>query len=439
MGVAPETTVVLAIRRSVELLVGMYAVAKAGGVYVPVDPDQPDERNAYIVEAAAPAVVLTTERDEFVAPGENSVPTVLVDSADLSEFSAERVTDADRRAPLRSSNTAYVIFTSGSTGRPKGVAVPHAAIVNQMLWKRDYFGLGADDAVLLKTVATFDLSAWEFWSALVSGGRVVIASADGHRDPAYLNALIGEHGVTTLHVVPSMLEALMIDGDGRLAGSLRRILAIGEALPVATAERVVEHNTARLVNLYGPTEAAVSVTAGEVVDPSGASVSIGVPEWNTRVYVLDERLNPVPVAVPGELYLAGAQLARGYHGRVDLTAERFVASPFESGERLYRTGDLVKWTAQGELDYLSRTDFQVKVRGFRIELGEIESALREQSDIREVAVIAREDERTGSQLVAYVVPESGAALEVAELKTSLGSRLPSYMVPSAFVVLERCR
>ncbi|MFD6895956.1 non-ribosomal peptide synthase/polyketide synthase, partial [Rhodococcus sp. NPDC060086] len=456
MGVGPEATVVLAMRRSVELLVGMYAVAKAGGIYVPVDPDQPDERNAYIFESAAPAVVLTTERDEFVMPGtgagaseatgdgagaseatgDHSVPTVLVDVADLSGFADGPVTDADRRAPLRSSHTAYVIFTSGSTGRPKGVAVPHAAIVNQMLWKRDYFALDADDAVLLKTVATFDLSVWEFWSALVSGGRVVIASRDGHRDPAYLNRLMDEHGVTTLHVVPSMLEALMIDGSGLLPTSLRRILAIGEALPVSTAERVAEHNTARLVNLYGPTEAAVSVTAGEVVEPSGASVPIGGPEWNTRVYVLDERLNPVPTGVPGELYLAGVQLARGYYGRVDLTAERFVASPFGSGERLYRTGDLVKWTAQGELDYLSRTDFQVKVRGFRIELGEIETALREQREVREAAVIAREDERTGAQLVAYVVPESGVRLDMTDVRTVLGERVPSYMVPSAFVVLE---
>ncbi|WP_155738879.1 condensation domain-containing protein, partial [Rhodococcus pyridinivorans] len=183
-GVGPESTVALAMRRSVELLVGMYAVVKAGGVYVPVDPDQPDERNAYILDTAAPVVVLSTERDEFTAPGEKSVPILLLDSLDLSELSAVPVTDTERIAPLRASNTAYVIFTSGSTGRPKGVAVPHAAIVNQLLWKREYFGLGVDDAVLLKTVATFDLSVWEFWSALVSGGRVVIASADGHRDPA---------------------------------------------------------------------------------------------------------------------------------------------------------------------------------------------------------------------------------------------------------------
>ncbi|WP_455901355.1 non-ribosomal peptide synthase/polyketide synthase [Rhodococcus gordoniae] len=435
-GVGPESTVALAMRRSVELLVGMYAVAKAGGAYVPVDPDQPDERNAYILDTAAPVVILSTERDEFTAPGEKSVPTLFLDSLDLSELSAAPVTDTERIAPLRATNTAYVIFTSGSTGRPKGVAVPHAAIVNQLLWKRKHFGLGVDDAVLLKTVATFDLSVWEFWSALVSGGRVVIASADGHRDPAYLNRLLTEQSVTTLHVVPSMLEALMVDADGVLAPSLRHILAIGEALPPATAQRFLTHNRARLVNLYGPTEAAVSVTAGDVTDTSGASVPIGVPEWNTRVYVLDERLHPVPAGVAGELYLAGAQLARGYFGRADLSAERFVASPFGDGERLYRTGDLVRWTRDGQLDYLSRTDFQVKVRGFRIELGEIESALRAMDALRDVAVIAREGERVGTQLVAYVVPADGAQADIESIRSALGARVPSYMVPSAFVTLD---
>src|SRR5690606_4335300 len=346
------------------------------------------------------------------------------------------IVDGERIAPLRASNTAYVIFTSGSTGRPKGVAVPHAAIVNQLLWKREHFGLGADDAVLLKTVATFDLSVWEFWSALVSGGRVVIASADGHRDPAYLNRLLIEQSVTTLHVVPSMLEALMVDADGVLAPSLRHILAIGEALPPTTAQRFLTHNRARLVNLYGPTEAAVSVTAGDVTDISGASVPIGVPEWNTRVYVLDERLHPVPAGVAGELYLAGAQLARAYFDRPDLSAERFVASPFGDGERLYRTGDLVRWTRDGQLDYLSRTDFQVKVRGFRIELGEIESALRAMDALRDVAVIAREDERVGTQLVAYVVPAESGTLDVAAVRSDLATQVPSYMVPSAFVTLD---
>ncbi|EME57977.1 non-ribosomal peptide synthetase, partial [Rhodococcus ruber BKS 20-38] len=225
---------------------GMYAVAKAGGAYVPVDPEQPAERTGYILEVAAPVAVLTTERDGFEVPGEKSVRTLAIDTADLSALSGAPVTDAERRAPLRASNTAYVIFTSGSTGRPKGVAVPHGAVVNQLVWKRAEYALGADDAVLLKTAATFDLSVWEFWSALVSGGRLVIAAPDGHRDPSYLNGLTAEQSVTTLHVVPSMLEALLVEGGGVLAGSLRQVLAIGEALPAATAGRFLARNAARL-------------------------------------------------------------------------------------------------------------------------------------------------------------------------------------------------
>ncbi|WP_148090682.1 amino acid adenylation domain-containing protein, partial [Rhodococcus ruber] len=363
--------------------------------------------------------VLTTGRDGFEVPGEGSVRTLAIDTADLSALSGAPVADAERRAPLRASNTAYVIFTSGSTGRPKGVAVPHGAVVNQLVWKRAEYALGADDAVLLKTAATFDLSVWEFWSALVCGGRVVIAAPDGHRDPGYLNTLMAEQSVTTLHVVPSMLEALLVETGGSLANSLRQVLAIGEALPAATAGRFLAHNAARLDNLYGPTEAAVSVTFHEVDDAAGVSVPIGVPEWNSRVFVLDGRLRPVPVGVPGELYLAGAQLARGYHGRADLTAERFVASPFGAGERLYRTGDLVRWDAAGRLEYVGRTDFQVKVRGFRIELGEIEAALRGLGSIRDVAVIARDDDRGGAQLVAYVVPAGSAEIDAAQLKSSL--------------------
>ncbi|WP_420030026.1 amino acid adenylation domain-containing protein [Rhodococcus ruber] len=435
VGVGPESTVALAMRRSVELLVGMYAVAKAGGAYVPLDPDQPAERTGYVLEVAAPVVVLTTGRDGFEVPGQ-TIPMLSLDTLDLGELSGAPVADAERRAPLRASNTAYVIFTSGSTGRPKGVAVPHGAVVNQLVWKRAEYALGADDAVLLKTAATFDLSVWEFWSALVCGGRVVIAAPDGHRDPGYLNTLMAEQSVTTLHVVPSMLETLLVDGEDRLPASVRRVLAIGEALPAATAGRFLAHNAARLDNLYGPTEAAVSVTFHEVDDAAGVSVPIGVPEWNSRVFVLDGRLRPVPVGVSGELYLAGAQLARGYHGRADLTAERFVASPFGAGERLYRTGDLVRWDAAGRLEYVGRTDFQVKVRGFRIELGEIEAALRGLDDVRDVAVVVRDDDRVGPQVIAYVVPQPGVVLDVADVSTRLGRDLPSYMVPAAFVVLE---
>ncbi|WP_139280021.1 AMP-binding protein, partial [Rhodococcoides yunnanense] len=323
----------------------------------------------------------------------------------------------------------------------------HEAVVNQLVWKRAEFGVGVGDVVLLKTAATFDLSVWEFWSALVSGASVVVASVEGHRDAAYLHELMVAESVTTLHVVPSMLSALLAVSGGVLSGSLVRVLAIGEALPAATAQWFRRGNAGALFNLYGPTEAAVSVTVHEVGAGDVSGVPIGVPEWNTGVLVLDERLHPVPVGVSGELYLAGVQLARGYVGRVDLTAERFVANPFVGvagvgvGSRLYRTGDVVRWGGSGELEYVGRSDFQVKVRGFRIELGEIESALRGLGGVVDVAVVARVDDVAGDQLVAYVVGGVGVdgsrvVLDVGALKVELGAVVPSYMVPSAFVVLD---
>ncbi|MGB6071296.1 MAG: amino acid adenylation domain-containing protein, partial [Rhodococcus sp. (in: high G+C Gram-positive bacteria)] len=437
-GVGPQVTVALAIRRSVELLVAMYAVTKAGGAYVPIDPDQPAERNTYILEVAAPALVLGTTGVDIDT---GTVPVVSVDTDDRLHRSSAvvsdaPVTDAERTSPLRATNTAYVIFTSGSTGRPKGVAVSHRAIVNQLLWQSEHYGLDSTDRVLLKTAATFDLSVWEFWVATISGGAVVIAEAGAQGDAAYLVDLIAERSVTTLHTVPSVLDALVAASAGALPKSLKTILAIGEALPVATADRALRASKARLDNLYGPTEAAVSVTAHRVVRTTGASVPIGGPEWNTRVYVLDSRLAPVPVGVAGELYLAGAQLAEGYVARPDLTAERFVADPFTPGGRLYRTGDLVTWRKDGELEYVGRTDFQVKIRGFRIELGDIDAALGSLNEVGDVAVLALDDTGLGARLVAYVVPAVGATVDSDRLRTALSGRLPSYMVPSAFVILD---
>ncbi|TLF82503.1 amino acid adenylation domain-containing protein [Nocardia cyriacigeorgica] len=434
LGVGPESRVALALRRSPELVIAMYAVARAGGAYVPLDPDQPAERTGYILDTARPVCVLTD-----AATGFHTDQALLVRLDDIDPLtSALPITDAERVAPIRPGHTAYVIFTSGSTGRPKGVAVPHGAIVNQLRWKTAEFALGPDDAVLLKTAATFDLSVWEFWSAAVSGGRLVIAAPDGHRDPAYLHELMVREQVSTLHVVPSMLDALLVAAD-TAPPSLRRVLAIGEALPATLAQRFLAANPAvALYNLYGPTEAAVSITSHRVSTADRTTVPIGGPEWNSRAYVLDARLRPVPVGVPGELYLAGAQLARGYFGRADLTADRFVADPFGDGERMYRTGDLVVWNRDGELEYRGRTDFQVKIRGFRIELGEIEAALLALPEVAQAAVLAKSDPHTGDRLVAYVVPagQNGSAFDLPQVLAALGSALPSYMVPSAFVVLD---
>ncbi|WP_067861092.1 non-ribosomal peptide synthetase [Nocardia shimofusensis] len=442
-GVRPEDRVVLAMRRSVDLVVAMFAVAKSGAAYVPIDPDQPVERVEQILTTAAPICVLTTTRDAFDT---TAALTVVVDALDLSMLSPASIAPSERNGKLHADHPAYVIFTSGSTGTPKGVTVSHGAIVNQLLWKTAAFGLDRDTIVLLKTAATFDLSVWEFWSAAVCGGRLVIADAEGQRDPSYLNTLIRETGVNTLHTVPSMLDALVTDGGGSLPDSVRLVLAIGEELPATLAARV-RASGVTLHNLYGPTEAAVSITDHAVTEADSASVPIGSPEWNSRVYVLDGTLRPVPDGVPGELYLAGAQLARGYHRRPALTAERFLADPFATeaggaaGERMYRTGDLVVRTASGNLEYLGRTDFQVKVRGFRIELGEIDAALLAQPGVAQAVTVGRDQPGRAVSLVSYVVPAEvlaeRAPLDEATLLAGLRARLPEYMVPVAVVVLPR--
>ncbi|MEV0296287.1 amino acid adenylation domain-containing protein [Nocardia sp. NPDC050710] len=452
-GAGPDTTVALCLRRSIELIVGMYAIVKAGAAYLPLDSDHPVDRIDGMLQQARPVCVLTAERDGLTLPERADV--LAVDTLDLAEFDGAPVTDADRRAPLRSDHLAYVIFTSGSTGKPKGVGVTHAAIVNRLRWMQDEYPLDDTDAVLQKTPATFDVSVWEFFWPLQIGARLVVAEHDGHRDPAYLARIIAEKGITTAHFVPSMLSVFVTDTDVRGCTGLRRVFCSGEALPSATVRdfHAALHGP-ELHNLYGPTEAAVDVTYWPC--PSApASVPIGSPVWNTRTYVLDSRLQPVPPGVVGELYLAGVQLARGYLGQPRLTADRFVANPFTPGARMYRTGDLARWQVEstagrGVLEYLGRTDFQVKIRGLRIELGEIEAALLEDPRVARAVCVAHAG-RVGDELVAYVVATRGgtpagsgqtagsdsvARLDTAALLTALRQTLPSYMVPSALMELD---
>ncbi|WP_280253294.1 non-ribosomal peptide synthetase [Nocardia abscessus] len=431
-GVGAESYVALGMRRSIDLVVGMYAVAVAGGSYVPLDPDHPAERTEYILGTADPVCVLTSGSDLDIDTAQ-----VRIDLLDLKGLSEAPVTDADRRAPLRPSNTAYVIFTSGSTGRPKGVAVSHAAIVNRLVWMQTAYQLTPADVVLQKTPATFDVSVWEFFWPLQIGARLVVAKPDGHRDPAYLAEIISAERVSVTHFVPSMLAVFVADAAAAQCDSLRLVFASGEALPPKPAHRLRELTGAGLHNLYGPTEAAVDVTFHEVVDADIDTVPIGAPVFNTQVFVLDARLRPVPVGVAGELYLAGTQLARGYVARPDLTSDRFVANPYgEPGARMYRTGDLVAWTEHGELEYLGRTDFQVKLRGLRIELGEIESALTGLEEVAQAVVVVRSDAHAGDQLVAYVIPAQDAALDIELVREDLARQLPAYMVPSVVIVLD---
>ncbi|MFF5477786.1 amino acid adenylation domain-containing protein [Streptomyces sp. NPDC012935] len=438
-GVGPEHLVGVALDRGTDLVVALLAVLKAGAAYVPLDTGYPTERIAFMVEDAAPTLVLTASGTALTLPP--GVPLLLLDT-DTTAFDSGELTDADRLQPLRPEHPAYVIYTSGSTGRPKGAVVPHAGIVNRLLWMQNTYELGPEDRVLQKTPAGFDVSVWEFFWPLISGAVLVLARPGGHRDPGYLAELIRDRRVTTAHFVPSMLRVFLDDPAAEQArGILRRLVCSGEALPTDLAERCAEALPGtELHNLYGPTEAAVDVTAwpcAEGTSSAAGSVPIGRPVWNTRTLVLDAHLRPVPPGIPGELYLGGAQLARGYLRRPGLTADRFVADPYgPPGSRLYRTGDLVRWSAQGALEFLGRADDQVKIRGFRVEPGETEAAVASLPGVSQAAVTVRQDPPGDARLVAYAVAQPGTALESLRIRQDLKATLPEHQLPAAVVILD---
>ncbi len=413
-GAGPERLVAVKIPRSVDLMVAIYAVVKAGAAYLPIDTELPEDRVARVLDSAKPLLVL---------------------DADLPDVSGYPETNPQRA--LSPDHAAYVIYTSGSTGRPKGVQVAHRAILNRLKWGLAHFDVTAEDRVLLSTTASFDVSVPEIFAPLQIGAAVVIARPDGRRDPAYLADLIQRERVTGADFVPSLLEAFVNEPSAKECTSLRWIEVAGEAFPPALANRVVEVLPGCGVhNLYGPTEASVEVTAYQHV-PGADRVPIGAPVWNTQVYVLDEALRPVAPGVTGELYLAGTGLARGYLGQTELTANRFVACPFgEPGTRMYRTGDVVRWNQEGQVEYIGRSDFQVKLRGFRIELGEIETALAKHPDVDGAVALVREDRPGDQRLVAYVVTgKAEAQLDLTALTDLARENLPEYMVPSAIVPL----
>ncbi|MFD3455113.1 non-ribosomal peptide synthase/polyketide synthase [Streptomyces sp. NPDC058691] len=429
-GAGPERFVAVAVPRSAELVVALLGVLKSGAAYLPVDLAYPADRVALMLADSGATTVVTTAADAARLPVVDGLAPLLIDAP------AE-----DGPAPVAGEaagpdHPAYLIYTSGSTGRPKGVVVTHRAIVNRLAWMQGEYGLTAGDRVLQKTPSSFDVSVWEFFWPLCEGAAVVLARPDGHRDPAYLAGLVREQGVTTLHFVPSMLEAFLsapeVTADPSWAASLRRVLSSGEALPGGAAARWQALTGVPLHNLYGPTEAAVDVTYHPFDGSPGTTVPIGRPVWNTGLRVLDAGLRPVPDGVPGELYLTGVQLARGYHRRAALTAERFVADPYgRPGERMYRTGDLVRRRADGIVEYLGRTDRQVKLRGNRIEPGETEAALVRLPEVAQAAVTVREQ-----RLVAYVVADRGARPDTGALRAAVAEVLPAPLVPDAFVVLD---
>ncbi|EMH4139686.1 amino acid adenylation domain-containing protein, partial [Serratia marcescens] len=432
-GVGPDSRVAVCAERGLNMVTALFGILKAGGAYVPLDPAYPGERLQYILQDADP-VLLLADAAGRAALGEPATPQLALEAALPDTLSAE---NPERRA--QASHLAYVIYTSGSTGKPKGAMNEHRGVVNRLVWMQEAYGLTAADTVLQKTPFGFDVSVWEFFWPLMVGARLVMAKPEGHKDPDYLSRAIEQYGVTTLHFVPSMLQSFLADGQAATrCGQVVRVMCSGEALPAAlVAEFYRRLPQAELHNLYGPTEAAVDVTAWHCSrEADRVSVPIGRPIANTRIYLLDEHGQPVPLGAVGELYIGGVQVARGYLNRPELTAERFLADPFAPGGRMYRTGDVARYLANGDIEYLGRNDQQVKIRGFRIECGEIEAVLATHPAVREAVVDARavgDDKR----LVAWVVPAAGVAEETlaGALRQHVSAALPDYMVPSAWVVV----
>ena len=440
-GVQPGDIVAVALPRSVFLSLALQAIVEVGAAWLPLDTGYPDERLRMMLEDAAPRLLITEPSQAARFDGQ----PMLHYTAPLPP-----VTTAQPVAS-QPEHTAYVIFTSGSTGRPKGVMVGQAAIVNRLLWMQNHYPLTGDDVVLQKTPCSFDVSVWEFFWPFITGAQLVMAPPEAHRDPQALQQLFARYRVTTTHFVPSMLAAFVAalgtpEATASCA-SLRRVFCSGEALPTALCREWEQLTAVPLHNLYGPTEAAVDVSwypafGPELAAVRGSSVPIGFPVWNTGLRILDDAMRPVPPGIAGDLYLTGVQLAQGYLGRPDLTASRFMADPFAPGERMYRTGDVARWLENGAVEYLGRSDDQLKIRGQRIELGEIDQALLTLPGVAQAvthACVLNAAAASGGdarQLVGYLVPETGATLDVAALRAQLAAQLPAHMVPVALVTLD---
>jgi amino acid adenylation domain-containing protein len=435
-GIGGGAVVAICARRSIEMVIGLLGIIKAGAAYLPLDPDDPAERIAALCSDAQPKCFLVQRGLETGLPGKG-VPVLKLDAA-ARAFASEP--DCNPERDILAGQLAYVIFTSGSTGRPKGAGIHHAGLRNRLLWMQDFIPIGPHDAILQKTSYTFDVSVWELFWPLVAGARLVLAGPDDHRDPHRLIELIRRHGVTVMHFVPSLLRVFLDTAGLDGCVSLRHVICSGEALTSDLVRRFKECSPARLHNFYGPTEASIDVSATECSGPS--DISIGHPAANTALHVLDSGLNPVPVNVPGELYIGGVQLARGYIGRAGLTAAAFIPDPFgPAGSRLYRTGDLARRRSDGSIEYVGRMDRQVKIRGFRIELEEIEACLLKHPEAAAAAVLALDDAEGERRLVAWLqcrvrVAKAQEARKAEELRQHIRTFLPSHMVPAAFVFLD---
>jgi len=440
LGVGTDTLVGICVERSIEMVVGLLGILKAGGAYLPLDPEYPAERLAFMMQDAQINILLTQQHLLNSLPQQQAQIICLDQDWQLiaTSFSPQSPVPNEKTALAHQSpdHLAYVIYTSGSTGKPKGVMIPHRAIVNHMVWMQNTFPLTPDDKVLQKTPFSFDAAIWEFYAPLLAGAQLVMAQPGGHRDSSYLIEVINKQQITTLQLVPSLLRMLLDSGEFPSCKSLKRVFCGGEVLTGELVERCHSQIDAEIYNLYGPTEATIDATCSMnlAYRGRGHSIPIGRPIANTQIYLLDQNLQPVPVGVPGELYIGGAGLAKGYLHRPELTQEKFIHNPFGKGH-LYKTGDLACYLPDGNIEYISRVDFQVKLRGFRIELGEIEKAIALHSNVKQVAAIVREDNPGDQRLVAYIIPD-GEAPTSEELRNSLKQQLPDYMIPNAFVVLD---
>lgn len=449
IGVGPEALVGICLERSTEMIIAVLGVLKAGGAYVPLDPDYPTERLAFIIEDAGVSVLLT-ERGLLQGFEHHVVKVVWLDS----ECEAIAKQKADNPASkVRAENLAYVIYTSGSTGQPKGVMIDHHGICNRLQWGQQAHPLTESDSLLQATSLSFDVSVVEVFPPLIAGARLVIARPGGSQDTAYLVKVMAEHKVTVANFVPSLLQVLIEEAGIDECKYLKQVVAGGEPLQSELKDRFLARLGAELYNLYGPTETSVDATSWRC-DPGGKHgiVPIGRPLANIQTYILRPDFQPAPIGIPGELYIAGAGLAHGYLNRPDQTAEKFIPNPFsdEPGARMYKTGDVVRYLPDGNIEFISRVDYQVKVRGFRVELGEIEAVIAQYQGVKEVAVLAVDPmqlrasiQRTAAAsvdnqpiIVAYIAPEQESALEAGKLRSFLKNKLPNYMLPSAFVLVQ---
>ena len=428
-GIGTDSFVALCMHRSPEMVIALLGILKAGAAYVPLDPTHPQQRIEFMLSDTASALLLTQE-DVFKKLGNLNLPALCLDS-EAEQLNAQP--QHNLSLTFHPDQLAYCIYTSGSTGQPKGAMNSHRAIVNRLLWMQAQYQLSADDTVLQKTPYSFDVSVWEFFWPLITGARLAIAQPEGHKDPNYLAHALQHYKVTTAHFVPAMLQAFLAQNHKALP-ALHRVFASGEALPTSVQQKFRErYPLVELHNLYGPTEAAVDVSFWPCIDDY-ETVPIGFPVSNTQLYLLDQELQPVPLGSSAEIYIAGVQLARGYLNRPDLTAEKFIPNPYgEPGSRMYRTGDVGRYRPDGAIEYLGRTDHQVKLRGLRIELGEIENTLLNLSSVREAAVLVRQISGH-AQLVAYVALHE-PALSNGDLQERLRKHLPDYMIPTVWVSL----